>query len=164
MRHLFPRVVSYSRFVELEKEVAVCLCLFIKDVLLGKCTGISFTDSTALRVCHFKRMHSHRTFSGLAQKGRTTMGWFYGFMLCLVINDRGEILNFMITPGNTDDRKPLRDRHYLQDIKSKLCGDRGCKGKRTIKGMRILTPAVRGRATRPRSAGGSAIRSGAGLL
>ena len=53
MRHLFPRVVSYSRFVELEKAVAVCLCLFIKDVLLGKCTGISFTDSTALRVENF---------------------------------------------------------------------------------------------------------------
>lgn len=129
MRHLFPRVVSYSRFVELEKEVAVCLCLFIKDVLLGKCTGISFTDSTALRVCHIKRMHSHRTFSGLAQKGRTTMGWFYGFKLHLVINDRGEILNFMITPGNTDDREPLRDSRYLQDIKGKLCRDRGYIGR-----------------------------------
>ena len=74
-------------------EVALCLALFIKDVLLGKCTGISFTDSTALRVCHIKRMHSHRTFSGLAQKGKTTMGWFYGFKLHLIINDRGEIRN-----------------------------------------------------------------------
>ena len=71
MRHLFPRVVSYSRFVELEKEVAVCLCLFIKDVLLGKCTGVSLTYSTALRVYHIKCMHSQRTFSSLAQIGRT---------------------------------------------------------------------------------------------
>ncbi len=74
MRHLFPILSSYSRFVELEKEVALCLALFVKGVLLGKCTGISFTDSTALRVCHIKRTHSHRTFSGLAQKGKTTMG------------------------------------------------------------------------------------------
>ena len=117
MRHLFPVLSSYSRFVELEKEVALCLALFIKDVLLGKCTGISFTDSTALRVCHIKRMHSHRTFSGLAQKGKTTMGWFYGFKLHLIINDRGEILNFMITPGNTDDREPLRNERYVQDIR-----------------------------------------------
>ena len=71
MRHLFPRVVSYSRFVDLEKEVAVCLCLFIKDVLLGKCTGVSLTYSTALRVYHIKCMHSQRTFSSLAQIGRT---------------------------------------------------------------------------------------------
>ena len=129
MRHLFPVLSSYSRFVELEKEVALCLALFIKDVLLGKCNGISFTDSTALRVCHIKRMHSHRTFSGLAQKGKTTMGWFYGFKLHLIINDRGEILNFMITPGNTDDREPLRNERYVQDIRGKLCGDRGYIGK-----------------------------------
>ena len=144
MRHLFPVLSSYSRFVELEKEVALCLALFIKDVLLGKCTGISFTDSTALRVCHIKRMHSHRTFSGLAQKGKTTMGWFYGFKLHLIINDRGEILNFMITPGNTDDREPLRNERYVQDIRGKLCGDRGYIGKALfemlfINGIQLVT-------------------------
>lgn len=144
MRHLFPVLSSYSRFVELEKEVALCLALFIKDVLLGKCTGISFTDSTALRVCHIKRMHSHRTFSGLAQKGKTTMGWFYGFKLHLIINDRGEILNFMITPGNTDDRDPLRNERYVQDIRGKLCGDRGYIGKALfemlfINGIQLVT-------------------------
>ena len=144
MRHLFPVLSSYSRFVELEKEVALCLALFIKDVLLGKCTGISFTDSTALRVCHIKRMNSHRTFSGLAQKGKTTMGWFYGFKLHLIINDRGEILNFMITPGNTDDREPLRNERYVQDIRGKLCGDRGYIGKALfemlfINGIQLVT-------------------------
>ena len=50
IRHLFPKVVSYNRFVELEKEVAIPLALFIKKALLGKCTGISFVDSTPLRV------------------------------------------------------------------------------------------------------------------
>ena len=55
MRHLFPRVVSYNRFVELERDVAAPLALFVKKVLLGKCTGVSFVDSTPLRVCrnHF---------------------------------------------------------------------------------------------------------------
>ena len=50
MRHLFPKVVSYNRFVELEKEVAIPLALFIKKVLLGKCTGIGFVDSTPLNI------------------------------------------------------------------------------------------------------------------
>ena len=57
MRHLFPKVVSYNRFVELEKEVAIPLALFIKKVLSGKCIGISFVDSTPLRVCKNQRLH-----------------------------------------------------------------------------------------------------------
>lgn len=73
MRHLFPKVVSYNRFVELEKEVAIPLALFIKKLLLGKCTGINFVDSTPLRVCKKQRIHIHRTFKGIAQRGRCSM-------------------------------------------------------------------------------------------
>ena len=51
MRHLFPLVVSYSQFVELECDVSIPLALFIKNVLLGKCTVVSFVDSTLLRIC-----------------------------------------------------------------------------------------------------------------
>ena len=51
LKHLFPRQVSYNRFVELEKEVLLPLTIFIKKVLLGTCTGISFVDSTPLRIC-----------------------------------------------------------------------------------------------------------------
>ena len=64
-RHLFPNVVSYNRFVELESEVAIPLILFIKKVLLGKCTGISFVDSTPLRVCRNQRIQIHKTFNVL---------------------------------------------------------------------------------------------------
>ena len=67
--HLFPEVVSYNRMVELEREVAVPLTLFIKKVLLGKCTGISFVDSTPLRVCKNQRIHIHKVFKGIAQRG-----------------------------------------------------------------------------------------------
>ena len=68
LRHLFPKVVSYNRFVELEREVAVSLALFIKKVLLGKCTGISFVDSTPLRVCRNQRIHIHKTFKGIGKE------------------------------------------------------------------------------------------------
>ncbi len=77
--HLFLRVVSYNRFVELEKEVAVPLALFIKKVLLRKCTGISFADSTPLRVCKKQRIHIHKEFKGIAQRGQV----FYGMVLWL---------------------------------------------------------------------------------
>ena len=109
----FPRVVSYTRFVELEREIAIPLALFIKKVLLGKCTGISFVDSTPIRVCRNQRIHIHKTFKGIAQRGKCSMGWFFGFKLHLICNKKGELLNFMITPGDIDDRKPLKYNAFV---------------------------------------------------
>ena len=48
------------------------------------------------------------------------MGWFFGFKLHLIINDKGE--NF--TPGNVDDREPLEQGKFLKNIKGKLCADK----------------------------------------
>ena len=105
LRHLFPRLVSYNRFVELEQKVIVPLIIFIKKVLLGKCTGISFVDSTPMRVCRNQRIHIHKTFKGFAARGKCSMGWFFGFKLHLICNEKGELLNFMVTPGDVDDRE-----------------------------------------------------------
>ena len=129
LRHLFPKVVSYNRFVELEKQVAVPLALFIKKVLLGKCTGISFVDSTPLRVCRNQRIHIHKVFKGIAQRGKCSMGWFFGFKLHLICNEKGEVLNFIITPGDVDDRKPLEYKAFVEFIYGKLVGDKGYIGK-----------------------------------
>ena len=129
LAHLFPRRVSYNRFVELEKEVLFPLTIFIKTVLLGTCTGISFVDSTPLRVCRNQRIHIHKTFEGLATCGKCSMGWFFGFKLHLIINDKGEILNFMFTTADVDDREPLKQGSFLNNIKGKLCADKGYIGK-----------------------------------
>ena len=120
LRHLFPQLVSYNRFVELEKEVAIPLALFIKKVLLGKCTGISFVDSTPLRVCRNQRIHIHRTFRGIAQRGKCSMGWFFGFKLHLICNEMGELLNFVITPGDIDDRQPLEHKAFWNSCTGNL--------------------------------------------
>ena len=128
LAHLFPRKVSYNRFVELEKEVLFPLAIFIKTVLIGRCTGISFVDSTPLRVCRNQRIHIHKTFEGLATRGKCSMGWFFGFKLHLIINDKGEILNFMFTLADVDDRQPLKQGSFLNNIKGKLCADKGYIG------------------------------------
>ena len=120
LKHLFPRQVSYNRFVELEKKVLLPMTIFIKRVLLGTCTGISFVDSTPLCVCRNQRILIHKTFEGLAERGRCSMGWFFGFKLHLIINDKGE--NF--TPGNVDDWEPLEQGKFLKNIKGKLCADK----------------------------------------
>lgn len=102
----------------MEKE-ALSMAVMLKMFCLGECTGISYVDSTPLRVCKNKRIHNHKVFKGLAQVGKSTMGWFYGFKLHLLLNEKGEILNFVITPGNTEDREPLKDEAFLKKIKEK---------------------------------------------
>ena len=72
----FPHLVSYTQFIELKKRALFPLYCFL-FTLYGKCSGISFVDSTSLAVCHQKRIHSHRVFRGLAKRGKTTKGWFY---------------------------------------------------------------------------------------
>jgi len=89
----------------------------------GGCTGISFIDSTVLRVCHNRRIPRHRVFAGIAARGQSSMGWFYGFKLHLIVNDRGDILAFTLTPGNVDDRKPVP--RLAKALLGKLFGDKG---------------------------------------
>ena len=101
------------------------LAIFLKTCCLGKCTGISYIDSMPLRSCHIKREKQHKVFKGIVQKGQCSLGWFYGFKLHIIINDRGEILDFIITPGNVDDRKPLNDMDLHKRIFGKLYGDKG---------------------------------------
>lgn len=144
LRHLFPKVVSYNRFVELQKTVAIPLAIFIKKVLLGKCTGISFVDSTPLRVCRNQRILIHKTFKGIAQRGKCSMGWFFGFKLHLICNEKGELLNFMITPGDIDDRKPLEYKAFVDFIYGKLVGDKGYISKNLfdklfVDGIQLIT-------------------------
>ncbi len=121
----FPQTVSYNRFVELMQAAALPMTLFQKTCCLGACTGISFVDSTPIRVCKNKRIPRHKVFDGIAQRGKSTMGYFFGFKLHCVINDKGEILSFVITPGNTDDREPLNDKSFIEKLRGKLYADKG---------------------------------------
>lgn len=141
LRNLFPGLVSYNRFVELEKNVALPLTIFIKKVLLDKCTGISIVDSTPLRVCHNQRIQMHKVFKGIAARGKCSMGWFFGFKLHLICNEKGELLNFMFTPDDVDDRRPLEYKPFIKFIYGKLVG-----GQRIYQSLTFRT-AFRGRNT-----------------
>lgn len=125
MRAEFPVTVSYNRFVELQQKAMMPMCVFLKTLCLGSCTGISFIDSTPIRACHIKREKQHRVLKGLAAKGQCSIGWFYGLKLHLIINDMGELLDFMLTPGNVDDREPLRSMGFHKRLFGKLFGDKG---------------------------------------
>src|SRR3970282_493711 len=114
MKDDFPNTVSYNRFTELMQSTILPLTMFLKICCLGKCTGISFVDSTPIRVCKNKRIKRNKVFKDIAQVGKSTMGYFYGFKLHIVINDKGEILSFAITQANVDDREPLKNETFLK--------------------------------------------------
>ena len=122
LKDAFPDRVSYNRFVERKKTVLVPLC-FLLQVLRGEATGIYFIDSTTLKVCHIKREKQNKVFGELAEKSKSTLGWYYGFKLHLVINDKGEIMACKITRATTNDLAPVED--LTQGLIGKLVGDKG---------------------------------------
>ena len=121
-RSYFPKLISYSRFVYLMKSLFVPLFAFLLHHQ-GTITGISFVDSTSIKVCHNKRIQRNKVFKNLAKTGKTTTGWFHGFKLHLIINDKGEILAFQITQGNVADISVLET--LTKGIVGKLFGDKG---------------------------------------
>jgi Transposase DDE domain len=118
----FPALPSYNRFVELIPMTLLPLRAYLQT-RQGQPTGLQFIDSLPIRVCHNRRIGSHRVLAGLAPRGQGSRGWFYGFKLHLVIHERGEVLGLTLTPGNTDDRRPVAK--LVRNLWGKLFGDRG---------------------------------------
>ena len=92
IKSYFQKAVSYNRFVELESRVFFLLMFFLNLGAFGRCTGITFVDSTMISVCHNLRRYVNKVFKRIATDGKGTMGWCHGFKLHLACNDRGEIM------------------------------------------------------------------------
>lgn len=127
LKSYFPNIPSYKRLISLKYKIMVPL-LFYLQYNKGKETGIYYIDSTSLPVCKNQRINNHKTFKDLANRGKTSMGWFYGFKLHLIINNKKEIMNIKITKGNVFDNKVIDD--LAKNLKGKLFGDRGYLSKK----------------------------------
>ena len=125
MRQDFPDAVSYNRFVELMPRVFFKMMLFMKLYAFGKCTGITFVDSTMIPVCHNVRRYYNKVFAGLAKDGKGTMGWCHGFKLHLLCNDSGEVITFCLTGANVDDRDSRVRTVFAKVLFGKVFADRG---------------------------------------
>jgi len=121
----FADLPHYDRFVSLMPRLFVPLMVLLHS-LSGEHTGLYVADSTKLAVCHNRRIHRHQVFNGLAARGKTSMGWFYGLKLPCVINHKGQIVALKITPGNTADSTMLdaMTRH----LAGQLYADKGYIG------------------------------------
>jgi hypothetical protein len=140
-KYLFPRIVSYSRFVTIMKDVSVLMFVFV-NVLCKACTGLSFIDSTPVAVCKNIRINRNKVFRGLAKRGKSSTGWFFGFKLHIVISGSGELLSFTFTAGNTNDRQPVPN--LCKKLFGKLFGDKGYLSKKLFEdlfatGVQLIT-------------------------
>jgi len=122
MADCFPKLLSYNRFVEVQGRVFPALCAFMK-AKTGHAGGLYYVDSTTIKVCRNQRINQHQVFDNIAERGKSSMGWFYGFKLHIVINAQGELMAFCLTPGNTDDRKPVPK--LFKKLKGLAVGDKG---------------------------------------
>lgn len=152
----FPKLVSYNRFVELQSRCAIPFMLFVKMRCLGKCTGINYIDSTPLRVCHNRRIHNHKVFKDVAERGKCSMGWFFGFKLHLIINDKGELMAFYLTKANVDDRNIKELSDMTNNIFGKLFGDKGYLSKALTEllfqdGIQLITKVRKNMKAKPLS-------------
>ncbi|MBD1821130.1 IS982 family transposase [Cyanobacteria bacterium FACHB-DQ100] len=142
----FPGLVSYQRFIEWIPGTLVPMCAYLRSCF-GSCSGISFMDSTSLSVCHNRRIERNQVFENVAARGKTSLDWFFGFKLHLVVNDRGELLNIVLTPGNTDDRAPVPK--LLQQLFGKVFADKGYVSQKLAKqllksaGIQLITKLKR---------------------
>jgi len=133
----FPKLVSYNRFVELMRYAALPMALFAKfSSSKNSCTGISFVDSATLVVCDSHKIHHHKVFHKTDKRGKSSTGWFYGFKLHLVINERGKILNFRLTPGNIDDRNEEVMEVLTKNLFGKVFADKGYISQKLFEMMR----------------------------
>ena len=118
----FPKLLSYNRFVEIKSRAVIPLnCLL--QFSLSPCSGISFIDATPLKICHNKRIFTNKVFKDLARRGKSTMGWFFGFKLHITCNTVGNLLSVKITTGNSDDRKSVKG--LCKNMFGKVYGDKG---------------------------------------
>ena len=122
----FMNLPSYARFVELIERVQAPM-MFMSKLLCCKSnqTGIYFIDASTIKVCHIKREGSHKVFKGLCSKGKSSMGWFFGFKIHLVINEIGEIINFSFTEGAVSDNNTYLLSKMLCHLKGLCFGDKG---------------------------------------
>jgi hypothetical protein len=121
----FPHAPSYNRFVELKPRMLVALICYLRCMRVGRLIGLYYCDSTALKVCHNRRIHQHRVFARSAKRGQTSTGWFYGFKLFLVVNGLGEIVQAFLTPGNVADSASSTLKRLFKGLSGLGFADKG---------------------------------------
>lgn len=126
LRADFPELPSYNRFVELIPRAKYHLFMYAQFLShQAEQKGVYIIDSKKLPVCHNLRIRGHKTFDGLAARGKSSTGWFYGLKLHLIINPLGEIVRFCLSPANIADNNKDLLCNLFKGLNGKVFGDKG---------------------------------------
>src|SRR5215218_10354206 len=106
------------------------------------------------RPCDNHRISRHKVFADLAQRGKTSMGWFFSFKLHLVFNNDNEIVALKLTPGTVHDTTPVPA--LTRELIGKLFGDKGYLGQKLAedllrRGLTLFTRVRRNMKSLPMS-------------
>lgn len=121
----FPETFSYSRFILLMSEMNIYLMFFMTACRLSVPTAGNYIDSKKLVVSHNRRIKNHKVHKGIAKRGKSSTGWFFGFKLHLIINHLGEIVLFQLSPGNIADNNHKLLESIADKLECFLFGDKG---------------------------------------
>src|SRR3954471_3710814 len=144
LKSYFPAAPSYNRFVELKPRMLVALICYLHSLRLGTLLGLYYADSTALKVCHQRRIHCHKVFAGSAKRGQRSTGWFYGFKLFLVVNGLGELVQAFVTPANVADNALATLQRLFQGLTGLAFADKGFASQKAFtplfeQGLKLIT-------------------------
>lgn len=137
----FPKMPTYERFVALMPRVLYLLVILL-CCILRRDSKVAYIDSTSINVCHPKRITRNKVFKGLATIGKTTKGWFFGFKLHIIIDDKGNLMSAKLTKGNVDDRSVVPQ--MTADMHGFLFADKGYISRELFlrllaRGMKLIT-------------------------
>lgn len=126
LKTYFPKLISYERFVARMPRLLPGLFVLLKWLCAqSQRTGFYIVDSKPLAVCDNHRIPTNKVFAGVAARGKSSMGWFYGLKAHLVINQYGQLVNFVLTPGNVADNNGSLLTELLANLQGQCFGDRG---------------------------------------
>lgn len=123
---LFPKAPTYKRFLNYIGRCVDLMCLWAYyTTQQSQRTGLYFVDAKKLPVCHLRREKSNRVFSGIARKGKTSTGWFYGLKIHLIINNLGQAVAFDLSAGNVADNNAELLQRMTNGLQGICVGDKG---------------------------------------
>lgn len=125
--NLEPNMPNYENFLKASNKALPILSIFLRFLLKQNQAknenGIHFIDSTPVSTCLNRRIRSHKVTKTLANRGKSTKGWFYGFKLHGVCSENGDLESILFTSGNINDSKCVEK--VTKGLKGKVFADAG---------------------------------------
>lgn len=144
LKPYFPNLVSYDRFVSLMPRVMPLFMIYLNTHRTGEETGIYYADSKKLPVCDNRRIKQHKVFTSIADRGKSSTGWFYGFKVFIIVNQYGQLMKCAVTKASKADNNLEWMKTFFAGFKGLMFTDKGFLSSKAFdflyaKGLKLIT-------------------------